>query len=47
MGCESGWQWQFLVGLTVVQFVGGGVCGGCGMNGWSFWWVWYRWWVCG
>ena len=27
MGCESGWQRRFLVGLTVVQFMGGGVCG--------------------
>ena len=41
------------MGLMVVQFVGGGVCGGCGMGGgfvvWveGFWWVWYGWWVCG
>ena len=27
VGCDSGWQRQFLGGLTVVQFMGGGVCG--------------------
>ena len=27
VGCESGWQQWFLVGLMVVPFVGGGVCG--------------------
>ena len=41
------------MGLTVVQFVDGGVCGGCGVGCgfvvWveGFWWVWYGWWVCG
>ena len=43
MGCESGWQRQFLGGLTVVQFMGGGVCGGYGIGGG----LWCGWWVCG
>ena len=33
VGCESRWQRQFLGGLTVVQFMGGRVCGGCGIGG--------------
>ena len=37
-GCESGLLCQFLVGLGVVQLVGGGIYGGCDMGG--------GWWVC-